>query len=154
MVRSLKWVAVGLALASGCAQLDPDPSKTVARPIHEYAAMDIALESFGVVTNNRPRIYWYGGAGLDCSDGTAFTCPLTGHCVTGCTLDDTMILALPDPAAPIEDTELVHELAHWVWDDPGHGNPIIWGANYHTNERLPGNRVGDANVAIRAANLH
>lgn len=111
-MRALLLVAV--VFAGGCYDYGSvDPSKVVASPPgaeEAEAAIFPLFQAQGMTT--MPKLFYYGGAALDCPGGVNFN--WDGSCVQGVTVaEDKIILS---DCGPIGPGMLIHQMCS---DDPG-----------------------------------
>jgi hypothetical protein len=117
--RAVIVAAALAALTSGACGLPIDYSKVVPAPAAAKATIAQIEKDWRMP--EKPEIFWYGAAFLDCGDGTGFK-DSAGTCGGGDQMNGQIIVALtgdPDDSA-LNDADLVnlaHELAHEASDE-------------------------------------
>ncbi len=149
-------IAILVALVTigsiGCGQVDVaiDQSKLVEPPANADAAIAATCEAFAITS---PPRFWFYAADPEHCDADTFLYD-DGKCWGGLQGANGILLAVPVSTKTASDTAIVHELAHWKWDDQGHANVGIWGSDPSwLGERDAGYRVGDQTIALRVAGL-
>ena len=129
-----RFALLGLML-SGCY---PAVISTAPRP-HQDEAIQAVFELWGV-QRKAPFIAWREPWSFDCVGsesgeavmvemGTGEGWVSNGKCVYGLQKDPTGQIVLGNIGTSLVETGLVHELAHLVYDDPGHSlqaDPAQW----------------------------
>jgi hypothetical protein len=144
-------LTVLLVALAGCGMppLVIDREKLVDGPEGWQEAAVMTCDAFGDAADC-PPVYWYGPESMNCWGGRGFRYP--GYeCVTGyCASDGILVGMTADGMRPSE-TVMVHEIAHWFFEDGDHSDDRIWGENYHSPP--PESRVGSVTVELQAAGL-
>lgn len=142
------------AFLGGCGipPLDIDRSKLVDGPPGAEEAEAMLCESLGV-PNNCPPMYFQAPDPDRCID--SFFYKGTGHCDSGITGSDGILLVMPTWATKPSDTSMAHEMIHWARGDYDHERPEFWGDD-HTDwpKDVPtGVLVGDLSALLVDAGL-
>jgi hypothetical protein len=144
-------IATATYLVAGCGQVDVtiDQSKLVEPPPQADAAIASTCAAFGIASP--PQVWFYAPDRERC-DGTTFF--YEGNCYGGLQGANGILMVIPDGDGTASSTPIVHELAHWKWDDGAHANDAIWGGTgTWLDQRSAGYRVGDQYLVLRASGM-
>lgn len=150
-MSDMRWLVALAVAAVGCGQVDVtiDESKLVEPPPGLEAAVDATRVAFGI--NDRPKLWFYGPDRERCGGMTFF---YEGNCYGGLQGANGILMVIPDGEGTASSTPVVHELAHWKWDDHDHADFATWGGSGSwLDQRGPGYRVGDQYLALVDAGL-